>query len=1016
MKCGSALAVEPNPEPYTPDHLEREVFVVRESMAGGERKEVTVLIADVAGSLAMAEALDPEDIHALMDGFFALALEAVHAEGGTVNQFRGDGFMALFGAPRARGDDAARALRAALEVRNQARLYAESVRARYGLPFAIRIGISTGLVWVGAIGNALRRDYTAEGPTVGLAARLEDAAAPGQILVGEATVRRARGRFESADLGARTFRGLAEPVRVFELIGDPGEDPRGASGHEGAGTPFVGRLDELRDLRRAIAIGDRLRCVEIRGEAGIGKTRLAREVARTLPPDVAVLELAGHESGVQRAYRAWLGLLRDWPGVHGGAAEADELLDALEGRGGAAPGPDDVARVVHDLFALLLAARPVLLLVDNAQWLDPSSRVLLARLCADPPEGSLAVLATLRSEEAADWVGASVTSIRLGPLSAQDARALALGIVGDLPHAADLAELAWLRGGGNPLFVEEVARALSEGVEALRDAARAEVSLSRVRERVPETLHAVVAARIDALPEGAKRLLEAAAVVGEPFAAEMLSEVEPGASADGEMLIAELVERGLLVGSGPGDLDFRHGVVRSGAYDQLVRERRSSLHRGVAEALAKRPVGESPDGAARIGHHFDRAGDADSAARHLLRAGDGYTALRAFRESVAQLGRAYELVRGAERSDPQLETAIGLNLASVLGAQDRSGEAAAVLESLDLERAGSGDQLRLAFASVQTGWVRFSNDNDVARGRRLVEQGLRMAEGLANASDVALLGEGYLARIELLDGELAQSLAAARRMTEAAVARGDLTSLAMARYHENAVHFDAGRAAEARRVADEALFETRASDSDLVRAIVSATVARAHLATGDVEGCLEAARLACAAADKSGQVGLRYNATAIRGYALLLRGSMREAHRTFESLAALNDRWPTTALHSARGWLEIGDLESAAQAAGRCLASAPPRAVRARALALRGLAIGLGAGRRDAGEALLGEALDSCHALGLDPFRAEVHGFLAELSEKRGDAALAAHHARSAADTFEHCGMPAHAARFRAAR
>jgi len=181
------------------------VLVLRDSQAG-ERKEVTVLIADVAGSLAMAEALDPEDVHAMMDGFFALALEAVHREGGTVNQFRGDGFMALFGAPRARGDDAARALRAALEVRERSRAYADSVRARFGLPFSVRIGVSTGLVWVGAIGNELRRDYTAEGPTVGLAARLEALAAPSQILISEETARHAGG-FELSDLGAR-------PVRV----------------------------------------------------------------------------------------------------------------------------------------------------------------------------------------------------------------------------------------------------------------------------------------------------------------------------------------------------------------------------------------------------------------------------------------------------------------------------------------------------------------------------------------------------------------------------------------------------------------------------------------------------------------------------------------------------------------------------------------------------------------------------------------------------------------------------------
>ena len=438
-------------------------------------------------------------------------------------------------------------------------------------------------------------------------------------------------------------------------------------------------------------------------------------------------------------------------------------------------------------------------------------------------------------------------------------------------------------------------------------------------------------------------------------------------------------------------------MVRSGAYAQLVRERRTGLHRAVADVLAKLPVGESADGAARIGQHYDRAGDGVQAARHLLRAGTGYTALRAFPEATAQLGRAYELTRGEEVADAQLEAAIGLGLAGALGAQDRSGEAAAVLESLDLEGAGAGDRLRLAFARVHAGWLRFSNDNEVARGRRLVEEGVRLVEGLPGSDDVALLGNNYLARIELLDGQVERSLAAARRMLELGMARGDSTSVAAARQHESAAHGEAGRVAEAMRVAREALFESRAVESDLAQGMVQLGLARASLLAGEVEAALEAAQRCTEFAERAGQVGLRFNALAVRGYAHLLMDAPREANRAFEALLALNDRWPSTWLYCARGRLEIGDRRGAAEAAERCLSVDPPRAIRARALAVHGLAVGLASGGRDRGEALLAAALDLAGTLGLRPTVGEAHEFLAELCAKRGDAARAERHAETAA-------------------
>jgi class 3 adenylate cyclase/tetratricopeptide (TPR) repeat protein len=1014
LSCGARLGAEPAPsDSYTPDHLRRDVLVLHDSIAG-ERKEVTVVIADVAGSLALAASLDPEDVHVLMDGFFALALEAVHRQGGTVNQFRGDGFMALFGAPRARGDDAVRALRAALEVRERSRAYAETVRTRFGLPFAVRIGVSTGLVWVGAIGNEIRRDYTAEGPTAGRAARLEAEATPGQILVAEGTARRCRASFDFADRGLRRLRGLAEPERVFELVGEGPHRGRIAVERERGLTVFVGREAELARLRNALEGGEGLRCLEVCGEVGAGKSRLVHELVRRLPAAVAVLELSCQEAGVGQAYRPWLELLRQWPECLPGGEEAGSLVARLEGRGGASPEPVEVANRTHALLGAILRERPALLAIDDAQWLDPSSQRLVRRLTESSPEGSLGVLATLRAGEAADWRACPPTErIVLAPLSPDESRRLAGAVLAGLGGAAELAELALVRGGGNPLFVEEVARALRDGTDTARDAARVEMRLRAAGERVPETLHAVVAARIDALPESGKRLLEVAAVLGEPFDLELLVEVEPRLGDAPRALLAEVGQRGLVGPSSAHRYDFCHGVVRSCAYEQLVRERRRALHHRIAQVLAKRTLAETPQGASSIGRHFDRAGEPQQAAGYLLRAGRGYSDLRAFAEASLHLRRALELCRELAVRDASLEADAGLSLAAALMALDRTGEAAAVLEGLELDGGKDGDRLRLALAQIQAGWLRFSNENDVARGRTLVERGLSLAENLERADDVRLIGQSFLSRILLLDGDLPRALAATRRLIELAMARGDATSLVAGYLNQSAAHADAGRLDEARQAAMEALRTARSAESDMVLGTAQVALARVHLQAGDLEAAFAAAALASEAGERSGQVALRYGALVVCGYAHLLADHPRAAHEAFESLGALNDRWPTTWLHRARGRLELGEAEAAAELAARCLALEPPAVVRARALAVRGLALGLGGGAGDEAEPLLSQALELCGRLGLLPHLAETQEFLAELCERRGEAARAEHYARRAREEYLRCGMALHARRVR---
>jgi hypothetical protein len=666
------------------------------------------------------------------------------------------------------------------------------------------------------------------------------------------------------------------------------------------------------------------------------------------------------------------------------------------------------------LLAGLLATRSVVIALDDAHWIDPSSRLLVQELTRDPPEGSLCLVATLRDDPGGDWgAGVSVERLGLAALAQEEARRLAELASGGLE--ADLVELAVLRGGGNPLFVEEVARSLRDGGSELREAARLEVALARARERIPETLWGVVAARIDALPESAKRVLEMAAVVGERFDADLVRDVVSGLVEEPARQLELLVARGLLRSTGrDAEYDFCHGVVRSGAEAQLVRERLADFHRRIADALAKRPLAETAEGASRIGGHYDRAGDALAAIPPLLRAGQAYAGLRALPEAVAHLRRAWEQLRALEAPPSELEVPVGLGLAATLAALDRTGEAAAVLESLDVERAGTHDRPRIAAVHVQAGWLRFSQHNDVARGRALLERGLRAVEETPGAWDTQLLALSYLTRIDLLDGRLDLALASAQRLAEGAVARGDHPSLAAARYNECAVHCEAGRAVAARLAAEDAISLAATHENDLIRAAAEAARARVCLLEGDAAAALAAGSRADELARRCGQVGLRYLTLVVRGYAHLLRGDPRAAHEAFEALAPLGAQWPSTLLHRARGALELGELATATELARRALDA--PRGIRARALAVLGFATGLAGGRRDEAERQLAEAIDLCDALGLQPWLAEAQSFQAELCARRGDRTRASRYAARAAALYARCGMPAHAAALRALR
>ncbi|MDJ0786346.1 MAG: hypothetical protein QNK05_06030, partial [Myxococcota bacterium] len=600
-------------------------------------------------------------------------------------------------------------------------------------------------------------------------------------------------------------------------------------------------------------------------------------------------------------------------------------------------------------------------------------------------------------------------TLRMQSLGTEESERIARAILGSEPDTQDLVQLAALRAGGNPLFVEELARSLREGSAGLRRAARLELAMAQASAEVPRNLRGVVAARIDALPAAEKRALEAAAVLGQPFEPGFLLEL--GISS--VEAVSELRTRGLLRAGSGDKLDFRHGVVREVAYEQLVRPRRRELHLRAARALQRRDEGGSAAMAASIGGHLDAAEEAEEAVRYRITAGRHFARLHAPAEAAVQLRRGLELLGElpGERRSERAEA--GVALAGCLNALDRSAEARAVLESVHAESVPENQRRLLARSLIQTGWVRFSEDGAVDGAIELIERGSAIAEAADPSGRILTLAHSFLSRIATLEGDGPGALMRTRLAMDHAEALGDDLALSAALYNRVGACTNVGDLKSAREAADRAAELAARRDDELLLAGAVATEVRVAYFEGDAERAIAQAESGRRLAERSGQVGLLYGCLVIEGYAQLLAGRAPEARDRFDELAALEQPWPTTEQHRARGRLECGDLDGAVEIASLCLERRPTRLVRARALAIRGLARGLrSAIDIDAAERDLAEAVSVCDALGVPPFRAEAQGFLADLWSARGDEKRAAYYRERAAAGYRQCGMIRFAAEF----
>jgi len=675
-----ALAVTPAPdherEPlsYTPKHLAEKILISRSALEG-ERKQVTVLFCDLANSTPVAERIGPEAMHTLLNRFFEVALNAVHRYEGTINQFLGDGFMALFGAPLAHEDHARRAVLAALAL--QRTLQEADLGKPYGEECQFRMGLNSGLVVVGSIGDNLRMDYSAIGDTTNLSARLEQIAAPGTVLVSDATSRLVQGYVRLEALPPVEVKGKTEPVPIYTVIGTlPRRSPI-ASRSERILSPFVGRERELATLEALFAQVEagQGQVVGIVAEAGGGKSRLLYEFRQCLR-DKRVTYLEGRclSYGSTMPYHPLIDVLRHNCGIS--ETDSPETISAkirfaLQEVGinteefspyllqllGVKDGTESIAvltpeairtRTFDTLKQMSLQGsqqRPLVLEIEDLHWIDKTSEEYLVSLVESLPGTSLLLLTTYRPGYQPLWLAKSyATQIALRSLGAHDGFRVVRSVAQHYALLDHLGQMIVDKAEGNPFFLEELTRAVIEQGDLQREGV------------IPDTIQGVLSARIDRLPETHKHLLQTASVLGREFAPALLKELWEGLGPV-EAVLPELKHLEFLYDR-PGIEEpiylFKHALTQEVAYDSLLTTRRRVLHAAAGHAMERVYPDWLAEHYEELAHHFTLGEVWEKAFDYLTKSGDKARQAYANQEAIAFYTQALEV---SQRVTPAVEAA-----------------------------------------------------------------------------------------------------------------------------------------------------------------------------------------------------------------------------------------------------------------------------------------------------------------------------------------------------------------------
>ena len=908
------------PDAYTPRHL-AEAILASKAALESERKQVTVLFADLKGSMELLADRDPEEARTILDPVLEHMMEAVHRYEGTVNQVMGDGIMALFGAPVAHEDHAVRACYAALRMQERVKGYADEVRRSQAAVVKIRVGLNSGEVVVRAIGSDLRMDYTAVGQTTHLAARMEQIADPGAIVITPDTLALAEGYIEVKSLGPVALKGVVTPMEVYELMGAGPARTRLQAGVRRGLTRFVGRETEMLELHRAreLALDGRGRVVAIIGEAGVGKSRLFREFTRSHRfHGWRILESASVSYGKTTSYLPVVDLLKSYFTIQ----DRDSVRDIREKVTGKLLALDDALRpMLPPLLALLgvpvddaawaaldpvqrrqrtidavkrvwlreSQVEPLVIVLEDLHWVDEETQDVLESLVERLPAARVLVLVNYRPEYQHGWQSKTYyMQLRLGALAQESAAELLHALLGDDPALEPLKQLLFARTGGNPFFLEESVRALLETNRLVGERGAYRFGQAVGALQVPASVQAVLAARIDRLPPEDKHLLQAAAVVGErvPFALlEAIADVRDDSLRAGmaRLHAADFLYEATLF----PDLEyaFTHALTHDVAYSTVLHERRRVLHLKILDALESSVGGQASGSTESLARHALGAEAWRKAATYLREAGRRAASQSAYQ---AAAGWLEETLRALDRL-PQTADVLGesidarLDLRIALIPLGRYREVLDLMREAEVRATRLGDEARL-------GWILADLcarlRNVLGHHRQAVEMGLRAVAIATKRNDQALeleatyrAGQAYFTL-----GDYGQAIELLSRSMEAAARHDDGPSSRLFGSWSHAwlamALSNLGRFVEAMGHATEAVRIAEATDHPFTLVEALTALGGVTLAQGDVASAI-------GALERGVALGRQWNfqswATLSRlGYAYALSARLADAQRVLE--------------------------------------------------------------------------------------------------------------------------------------
>jgi len=770
-----------SPQAYTPKHLAEKILTSRAALEG-ERKQVTVLFCDVVDSSRLAERLDAEGMHEVMDRALRLMAEAVHRYEGTVNQFLGDGLMALFGAPVALEDHAFRAVQAALAIRETISGLSEQLERERGVEVRLRLGLNTGLVVVGRIGDDLRMDYTAVGDTTHLAARVQALAEPGTILIAEATHRLVADYVRSEALGPVSIKGRSELVPVYKVTGRRRGRTRLEVSAERGLTHLVGRQRELGFLQDCLARvkAGRGQVVGIVGEPGVGKSRLLYEFKKSLEGD-RVTWLEGHcvAYGQTTPYLPVLDILRanfqiedgDNPlqireKLHQGLRQLDPVLEAtlpFLGELFGLPGEDESLKYLDPkdkrkktfeaIRALTVAGsqrRPLVVVVEDLHWIDKTSEDYYAFLIESLAGMPHLLLTTHRPGYAVRWGDKTFyTQLALDLLTQDETATMVARLLESPDLPPELLRLVRERAEGNPLFVEEITAALLERGAIVRQNGGLRWTGTAVTE-VPATIQDIIRARIDRLEEPVKRTVQAAAVIGREFGLRLLTRIsEMAQEVQGYLETLKHLELVHETRFFPElEYIFKHAVTQDVAYQSLLGQRRKELHGAIARAIEELFADRLEEQAAILAYHYARSENQEKTVEYALLAGDRATRLYANVEAKTYYEQALTTVRALPASPGAQRWEIDaiLKLAAVGVTRQDIERDRTNLEHARVLAEALRDEPRLARVLYWLGRIHYvlsDPQRAIEHARRSLEIADRLGDDALAAPPVNLMGRAY---------------------------------------------------------------------------------------------------------------------------------------------------------------------------------------------------------------------------------------------------------------------------------